>query len=513
MHNSISNEQSVVKEANVSKNSSWILRAGIVVLAISCTVLMVEAYKHYILPYQAYGDKSMDYLKKEFPKSLSGGDLTHFHSGHLAYEQETPNLAWGLSAAFDRGDGVFERPFSPSKKGLASWNADGLGPQFNNNSCEACHVGDGRAKPPANEFEPLNGMFLRISVPWKEGMHGQPMAPHPGLGYQIADRGIDGVPAEADTRVSWIEVPGEFPDGTPYSLRKPKFHITNSKVQIDKDAIIEGRIANPVFGLGLLEAIPEETILRWADEKDTNGDGISGKPNYVWNPEKGKEELGRFGWKANNSTLRMQTADAAFNDIGITNPMFRELNNEYDDKFLAYQNCRLEQSECLAAYDSAELEMTEDQMQDTTLYLQFLAVPYRRDVSNPITQKGEGIFNQIGCVNCHKSEVKTAGHHWPRLNNQVIRPYTDLLLHDMGKGLSGRPDFKAEKQEWRTAPLWGGGLTETVNGHTNFLHDGRARNLEEAILWHGGEAEKAKQLYMSLEKENREALLAFLNSL
>jgi CxxC motif-containing protein (DUF1111 family) len=500
-----------VKQAQ--RKNGWFLPLGLVGLGISMAVLLNQAYQSYVLPFSGYGEHSMDYLDKEDPRSLSGGDLTHFHSKGMAFEQEAPNLSWGLSAAFDRGDGFFERPLRASEANLDSWNADGLGPHFNNVSCEACHLGDGRARPPANEFEPLNGMFLRISVPWKEGLHGQPMAPHPSLGYQIADRGISGVPPEAETRISWHEIEGTFPDGTPYSLREPQFHISKTKVPLDKDAVIEARIANPVFGLGLLEAIPEETILKWADEQDVNGDGISGKPNYVWNPEKGEEELGRFGWKANNSTLRMQTADAAFNDIGLTNPMFRELTNEFDDTFLAYQNCRPEQTECLEAYDSAELEMTEAQLNDTTVYLQFLAVPYRRDVSNPINLKGEGIFHQIGCVSCHKAEVKTAGHKWPRLNEQTIHPYTDLLLHDMGPGLSGRPDFRAEKQEWRTPPLWGIGLTETVNSHTFFLHDGRARNLEEAILWHGGEAEAAKQRYMQLEKANRDALQSFLNSL
>jgi len=501
-------------DSNSQKKSGKFLLVGFGVLAVAIGGLFYQANKVYIEPFKgAYGDASMDYLKKENPKSLSGGDLTHFHSGGLAYEQETPNLPWGLSAAFDRGDGIFEREVTPSVPSNFRFDADGVGPQFNNNSCEACHAGDGRAKPVENMNEQMNGMFVRISVPG-EGMHGQPMARHPGFGYQIADRGIDGVPAEADTRLSWIEVPGQFPDGTPYSIRKPFIHILNSAhVDVLPDSVMEVRIANPVFGLGLLEAIPEKTILEWADENDANSDGISGKPNYVWNPEKGAEELGRFGWKANNSSLRMQAADAAFNDMGVTNPMFRELTSERRPDFLAYQNCRPEQTECLEAFDSGELEFEEDQMQDLVTYLQFLAVPYRRDVDSPQTLKGEKLFADAGCVACHKPVVKTGGHKLARLNNQTIHPYTDLLLHDMGEGLSGRPDFKATKQEWRTAPLWGIGLTETVNGHTNFLHDGRARNLEEAILWHGGEAEAAKQFYMSLEKENREALLAFLNSL
>lgn len=513
MHSSLEIHNAGTEKKEIVKLTPT-LKIGLVILVVSLGAFFIQAYKTYVLPYKgAYGEKSMDYLLKEHPKSLSGGDLTHFHSGGMAYEQEAPNLPWGISAAFDRGDAVFERPFRPSSAISGSSNADGLGPHFNNNSCEACHLGDGRARPPANEFEPLNGIFLRISVPG-QGLHGQPMARHPGFGYQIADRGIEGVPAEADTRISWVEEFGEFPDGTEYTLRKPKYHISNTaNVDLDPNSVIEARIANPVFGLGLLEAIPEKTVLSWADEHDANGDGISGRPNYAWNPEKGVPELGRFGWKANNSSIRMQSADAAFNDMGVTNPMFRELTSERDPTFLTYQNCRPEQKECLAAFDKGELEMTEAQLQDTVTYLQLLAVPYRRDVDNPVALKGEKLFVDAGCVACHKTNVTTGGHKVERLNNQVIHPYTDLLLHDMGPGLSGRPDFRASRQEWRTAPLWGIGLTETVNGHTNFLHDGRARNLEEAILWHGGEAESAKKYYMALEKENREAIITFLNTL
>ncbi len=507
-------DSKTIDEKATDKKPSKILIGGLLVLTIAIVVFLYQAYQTYLYPFVgAYGDGSMEYLSQENPKSLSGGDLTHFHSGGMAYEQEAPNLPWGISAAFDRGDGVFERPFKASRMGLDSWNADGLGPHFNHNSCEACHQADGRAKPPSGPNEKMEGIFLRISIPG-EGIHGQPMATHPGFGYQIADRGVNGVPAEADTRLSWLEMPGKFPDGTEFSLRKPEYHIFDpANVKVHPQSVIEARIANPVFGLGLLEAIPESTILEWADEADGNGDGISGKPNYAWNPEKGQEELGRFGWKANNSSIRMQSADAAFNDIGITNPMFRELTSDQYPDFKTYQNCRPEQTECLEAYDSGELEMTEAQLQDMVAYLQFLAVPYRRSIEDPVALKGEQLFADSGCVACHKTNVMTGGHQQVRLNGQLIHPYTDLLLHDMGPGLSGRPDFRAEKQEWRTAPLWGIGLTETVNGHTNFLHDGRARNLQEAILWHGGEAEKAKQNYMNLEKENREAILAFLNTL
>jgi CxxC motif-containing protein (DUF1111 family) len=193
--------------------------------------------------------------------------------------------------------------------------------------------------------------------------------------------------------------------------------------------------------------------------------------------------------------------------------MFLYRHDDQASDHKSRQNCEPEQQACQEAPQELDFEMTPNQLIDVTAYLQLLGVVYRRDVDNPVTQRGEKLFHATGCISCHKTNVRTGESEIARLENQLIHPYTDLLLHDMGPGLTGRPDFEATPQEWRTSPLWGIGLVKKVNGHTNFLHDGRARNLQEAILWHGGEAEKAKRTYMQLSKKDREAILAFLNSL
>ncbi len=513
------NKMSVESHSSVSEpneitpaKSKTIFRAGLLVLTVCLCVFIRQFYITVVAPFSGYGDADMSYLDRELPASLSAGDLTHFHSKSMAFEQEAPNLSWGLSAAFDRGDGVFERPFSPAlEPGFAS-NADGLGPIFNQVSCEGCHVADGRSKPPQGPDEMLNGGFIRVSVPGI-GPYGEPLSPT-GYGHQIGDRAIEGVQPEATARINWIETAGAFPDGEKYALRYPEIRLTNLAYgPMPKEAVLEMRMAPPVHGLGLLEAIPEETLLAWADPDDSDGDGISGRPNYVWDLERGGTILGRFSWKANAFDVRQQSAAAAYNDMGVNSELFLYRHDDQGTSHKSRQNCEPEQDACLAATQGLDYELTPAQLRDVTTYLQLLGVVYRRNMNDPKVQKGEQLFHQIGCEGCHKSQVMTGEHEISRLENQLIRPYTDLLLHDMGPGLSGRRDFMATKQEWRTAPLWGIGVTEVVNGHTNFLHDGRARNVQEAILWHGGEAKVSKQAYMHLSKTERKLLVGFINNL
>ena len=509
---SVAQENIKPNNANKLRELFSFINISIVILIVCLVIFLAQAYKTYLMPFTAYGEADMSYLDNELLASLSAGDLTHFHSGPMAFEQEAPNLPWGISAAFDRGDGIFERPYSPAlRPGFAS-NADGLGPIFNHNGCESCHAGDGRAKPPAGPDEMIEGGFVRVSVPGR-GPYGEPLSPK-GYGHQIGDRAIEGVKPEATVRINWIENPGTFPDGENYSLRHPDILLSDLAYgAMPKDAVLELRMAPPVHGLGLLEAIPEETLLAWADPEDKNGDGISGRPNYVWDLERGGKIMGRFSWKANAFDVRQQSAAAAYNDMGVNNELFLYRHDDQSTTHKSRQNCEPEQTACLAAIDNLDFEMTPAQLTDVTTYLQLLGVVYRRNMDDPQVQKGEQLFHQTGCESCHKSQVMTGKHDIDRLENQLIRPYSDLLLHDMGPGLSGRRDFEATQQEWRTSPLWGIGVTEAVNGHTNFLHDGRARNVEEAILWHGGEAETAKQKYMHLTKADRELVIGFINNL
>ncbi len=497
------------------KSTSLFLKISLVVLLVACGVLVNQAYKSIWLPYAAYEDPSiMGYLDKEDPRSLSGGDATHFHStSGESFAQEIPNMGWGLSAAFDRGDGFFERPYGVSLGEGYVTNADGVGPLFNNNFCEACHAADGRGKPPENEFEPIMEGFVRVSIPGF-GPHGASLSP-PGYGHQLSDKAIAGVKPEAKVRVRWNEtVKGTFADGESYSLREPEFLITELAYgPLPADTMYEMRLGPQVFGLGLLEAIPEEALLSWQDPDDKDGDGISGRVNHVWDLERGGKVVGRFSWKANAFDLRQQSAEAAFFDMGVNNPLFLYRHDDQSSNHKSRQNCEPEQADCLAAAQEKDFEMTPAQLVDVTSYMQTLGVVYRRDVNNPFALRGEALFNQAGCVACHKSNIKTGESEIARLENQIINPYTDLLLHDMGEGLKGRPDFEATPREWRTQPLWGIGLIGQVNGHTNFLHDGRARNIQEAILWHGGEAEKAKKVYLNFSKKEREAMLKFLNTL
>ena len=289
-----------VAQENIKQNNANKLRElfsfiniGIVILIVCLVIFLAQAYKTYLMPFTAYAEADMSYLDNELLVSLSAGDLTHFHSGPMAFEQEAPNLPWGISAAFDRGDGFFERPYSPALRPAFASNADGLGPIFNHNGCESRHVGDGREKPPAGPDEMIESGFVRVSVSGI-GPYGEPLSPK-GYGHQIADRAIEGVKPEATVQINWIENSGKFPDGENYSLRHPDILLSDLGYgPMPKGAVLELIMAPPVHVLGLLEAIPEETLLAWADPEDKNGDGISGRPNYAWDLERGGKIMEAF---------------------------------------------------------------------------------------------------------------------------------------------------------------------------------------------------------------------------
>ena len=426
-----------------------------------------------------------------------GGDTTAFTQNKSAFELSARNLDNDLRAAFEVGDSFFTQNWVIAP---ASTEArDGLGPTHNAISCSSCHSHDGRAKPPDHPDDPERGLLLRLSIPGPDGPIDEPT-----YGGQLQDRSILGVPAEGQIVISYEEVPGRYPDGTEYSLRQPTYSIADLAFgPMHAQVQVSPRIAPAVIGMGLLEAIPEATILALSDPNDDDGDGISGRPNYVWDIRKGEAVLGRFGWKANQPTLEQQSAGAFLGDIGITSSLFPE------------ENCPSSQQACQKAPDGGKPEVTDRRLDRVTVYVQTLAVPAMRDPDDPVVQQGARLFVESQCSLCH-APMHTTGdaHPLAPLRNQTIFPFTDLLLHDMGPGLADRrPDGEASGTEWRTPPLWGIGLVDTVNGHTMFLHDGRARNLEEAILWHGGEAEESRQRFMGLTAEERNALLRFLESL
>ncbi len=261
--------------------------------------------------------------------------------------------------------------------------------------------------------------------------------------------------------------------------------------EVPEDLEISPRVAPQMIGMGLLEAIPEEKIISQADPDDLDGDGVSGRPNWVWNHEIGVNQIGRFGWKSNTATVREQVAGAFLGDMGLTSPSRTHGGASLSDLGVAE-----------LAYEDGEPEVTEKIFDHVVFYSSVLAVPARRDVDDPEVLLGKKLFGRLGCAACHVPEYRTGiVEGMPEVSEQRIFPYTDLLLHDMGEGLAdGRADFEADGREWRTPPLWGIGLIENVNHHTNFLHDGRARNLEEAILWHGGEAQASRDGYVALPK-------------
>ena len=435
----------------------------------------------------------------ELPVAELGGDTTAFTSNREAFGLSARNLNNEQRRTFEVGDSFFTQNWVTAP---ASTEArDGLGPTFNAQACSSCHVLDGRAQPPMDADDPERGLLLRLSVPG-EGPNGGPLG-DPVYGGQLQDRAILGVPPEGSILIVYEEIEGSYPDGERFSLRKPLYSVGDPAFgPLAADVMISPRIAPVVVGMGLLEAIPEADILALADPDDLDGDGISGRPNMVWHVQRQADVLGRFGWKANAPNVLQQAAGAFHGDIGITSSLFPD------------QNCPPPQTACGAALDGGNPEVPDERLGKVAFYVQTLAVPAMRDLDDDQVIEGFRQFMAVGCGSCHVPRHVTGEHSIDALSDQVIFPFTDLLLHDMGEGLAdGRPDFEADGQEWRTPPLWGIGLVETVNGHTMFLHDGRARSLEEAILWHGGEAAAALEAFMALPKEQREALLRFLESL
>lgn len=490
-----------------SNNKRW-LPVGLAILAVALAALGWSIWQTRYAWQAGYGNGSLPAASAD-QRLLTAGDMTTFHKGFKPFGQPADNLPWQYEKIFEDGDGLFEQPYRAASGtetppvGDVANTPEGLGPLYNASACGACHFRDGSVETPYETGKGMNGLFLRASVPDGKGGY----MPPPGYHGQLRDKSIGpGVPPEGFGVIDFEELAGTFPDGEKFSLRKPRYRVENPGYgPLPANTILEARSAPRLPGMGLLEAIDESTLLALAKSQEKHPDGVSGKPNWVKDPENGQRVIGKFSLKANEPSLRAQAAGAAFNDMGMTSPIHhREL-------------CLPNQTACAAAPrngDDKHTDLREEQLQALTVYLQLLAVPARRDIDALEVKAGEKLFADTGCSACHVPEIKT-GHSHPikRLRNQSIHPYSDLLLHDMGPELAGRPDGEATAQEWRTPPLWGLGLMKKSNHHTVFLHDQRARSVQEAILWHGGQGAPAKSRFMALNKDERAALLKFLDSI
>lgn len=415
-------------------------------------------------------------------EELSGGAGTVFDTSHNAFGRPLPQMDRFLWNSFRQGKRLFTLPMT------VDGNGRGLGPQFNADSCNGCHFKDGRDG--RGDVEPP--LLLRLSIATAEGS-----APEPTYGGQLQTYAVAGSEPEGRLAIGYETVTGQYADGTPFDLRRPVVEAVDlSQGPFDPRTRQSVRMPPALVGLGLLESVPTASILSNADPDDEDGDGISGRAQWVPDGSTGGESLGRFGWKAGQPSLRQQTATALREDLGIEHPV-------------------LESASPWSVEGPPRHELSRYQVERLVLYTRLLAVPARRQWQDPQVLRGKALFSAVGCESCHHPRFETGDvADLPALSRQVIRPYSDLLLHDMGDGLAdARPEHGASGREWRTAPLWGLGLAEAVSGEIRLLHDGRARSVEEAILWHGGEAESSRDLFRHLSRSERQDLLAFLASL
>lgn len=463
---------------------------------------------------------------------LSGGN-TSIKSIHAsAFSSQSANLKEARKLLkFTGGNKFFEEPWAQSVGSVSS--QDGLGPLFNNNACQDCHIRDGRGHASAAAKGEIgldfNSMLLRasksqISKKQQQAMLESKLAnvPDTCIGGQLQHQANFGIQKEATQAVSYEYRELKLNGGDTVELRKPTWIVKGLGCEINEDTVLSARVAPAMIGLGLLALIDEQDIIKQQDQQDNNNDGISGKANYVWDVASQSVQLGRFGWKAGQPNLKQQAAGAFLGDMGLTTELFKE------------ENCLTHQSDCLNAPngngDTVDpnygFEVSRKVLDKVNFYSHHLSVPQRRNAYSARVLAGKQIFNEIGCQQCHtESYITGESSEFPELSKQKIYPYTDMLLHDMGfelndfdkhsKEVNGDipVEFLATASEWRTPPLWGLGLAQTVDPQATFLHDGRARTILEAVLWHGGEAQKQQQAVVNLSPQQRQQLLAFLKDL
>ncbi len=436
---------------------------------------------------------------------VNGDSFSHFSS----------NITFAEEEEFKLGNALFRKFWVSSPSSTQA--SDGLGPLFNARACQSCHLKDGRGHPPEGAAD-ATSMFLRLARPARTAEERQAIAdlkavnfPDPTYGGQLQDLAAPGLAAEGRMVIDYTEESVTLAGGETVSLRKPRYSVADLAYgPLDPETTFSPRIANPMIGMGLIQAIAAEDILARVDPDDRDGDSISGRAARARDHRTGELKLGRFGWKAQNASVRDQSSSAFKGDLGISTP----------DAPHHAGDCTAAQEQCLAMPNGVQKRLGDTEAPDpvldlVTFYSENLAPPARRGIDDGTVLKGKSLFYASGCVACHTPKYVTSRKAENKAHRfQLIWPYSDFLLHDMGEGLAdGQAVGDASGREWRTQPLWGIGLTETVNGHTFFLHDGRARNLTEAILWHGGEAQGARDRFAALEPDDRKALIAFLESL
>ncbi|POO56811.1 thiol oxidoreductase [Agrobacterium rosae] len=448
-----------------------------------------------------------DFTKPEPSEAMSAGAATTTATTD-PFSQASANMTFERGQDFKLGNALFQKLWVSSPSSTQA--SDGLGPLYNARSCQTCHIKDGRGRPPV-ENEDAVSMFLRLARPARTPEETKAIASHDVLnfpdatyGRQLQNLAVPGLKAEGRLAVSYEEQTVRLDDGETVSLRKPSYSVDGlNDGPLERDTTLSARIAQPTLGLGLIEAIAEEDIL-------ANARPEGGKPAWVRDHRSGAVKLGRFGWKAQNASVRDQAASALSHDIGISSP---DVPNAYGD-------CTDKEADCLSMPTGVQkrlgdVEAPSPVLDLMTFYTENLAVPARRNVDDPTVLRGKQQFYAAGCASCHVPKFVTKRDANDPLHSfQLIWPYSDFLLHDMGEGLAdGQQVGEAGGRDWRTQPLWGIGLTQAVNGNGFYLHDGRARSLTEAILWHGGEAQTARDAFAALQKSDRQALLTFLESL
>jgi CxxC motif-containing protein (DUF1111 family) len=459
-----------------------------------------------------------------------GGDITTRRL-YASFIYPGAKLSAQQQLDFWSGFSFFRDPWVAAPSATA--NRDGLGPLFNTRSCIACHTAGSRAKidvpkQGSNEVLPLS-LVVRLGskvagVTDSDPIYGGQIQPR-STSYRLLDSSQaskinSNTKVKAKVKVkdnvgeAWLKLAsetiiGQFDDGQAYELIKPNYQLSRLAYgQLADNTGISVRLAPNVFGVGLLNAIHRDDLIAQEDINDTNNDGVSAKYNRVINVVNGKTELGRFGFKAKQPNLHQQVAAAFRDDIGITNSSFSEDS-------CTEQQVICQQASRAGGHHRNNLEIPDNRLDITVTFNELLGVPPARNLDNKIIQQGRTHFYQLNCQQCHTpSYITDKNYPVQALANQTIWPYTDLALHDMGADLAdGVFEFDATGTEWRTPPLWGIGLQKKITGQQRFLHDGRARTISEAILWHGGEAEVSQQAYKALSENQRLALIKFIRAI